>query len=184
MGRNFILKFVEEEVWEQTPIDIQKKKIRFGVLQYWIRIRKKRIERLKMKIKELSSERIEWEKERTMLYHELYEFQNDYIPSVSPTCQKGNSFQWSINLTIGNIKRKVYLGSNKKVRERLDEINNIEKFLPKYNKNIRGGDLIDECRDEIRKIIQKNLINELEKDFKGVNEKWENNQLKMWDFFY
>jgi hypothetical protein len=76
----------------------------------------------------------------------------------------------------------VYLGSNKNVRTRLDEIKDLELFLPKIN-NIKD-DLTKECRKEIRKIIQKNLVTEMEKDYQGVYIRWERNQLKMWDYFY
>ena len=169
-------------VLEQTPLDIQEKKSRFGIIQHYIKVRKKRIERLKKKIKELQLERIEWEKERRNLYDNLSSFQNNYIPSVNPTTQPSQNYQWRINLKIGGLKRSVYLGSNKNVRTRLDEIKDLELFLPKIN-NIKD-DLTKECRKEIRKIIQKNLVTEMEKDYQGVYIRWERNQLKMWDYFY
>ena len=182
MARNYELKWVSEEVWEQTPLDIQEKKKRFGVLQHYIKIRKKRIDRLNKKIKDLKLERIEWEKERLVLYKDLYSFQKSYIPSVNPTTQPGNNWQWGINLTIGNNTKKVYLGSNKKVREKVDEIKDIEIFLPKLNN--KGGELKDELKDEIRKIIQKNLIKEMKEDMEDVIDKFENKRLKIWNYLY
>lgn len=182
MSKKFELKWVDEEVWEQTPTEIQEKKTRFGELQHYIKIRKGRIERLKKKIKDLQLERLEWERERTLLYKDLIGFQKEYIPSVSSTSQPGNNFQWSINLTIGNLKRKKYLGSNKNVRERLDEIKDMELFLPKMT-DIRN-DLSKECKIEIDKIIQRNLVKEMEKDLESVTKKWERDELKMWDYFY
>ena len=182
MSKKFELRWVDDEVWKETPTDIQEKKIRFGVLQHFIKIRKRRIERLKKKIKELQLERSDWEKERTVLYHDLISFQKQYIPSVSPTVQPSNNFQWSINLTIGILKRKKYLGSNENVRKRLDEIKDIDIFSKK--KDDMRNDLTKECREEIRKIIQKNIVKEMENDFDGVTKKWENDELKMWDYFY
>jgi len=182
MGKNYELKWVDEEVWEQTPSEIQKKKTRFGNLQHWIKVRKNRIEKLKKKIKELQLERTEWEKERVVLYKDLSTFQKNYVPSVNPTTQVSNNYQWSINLEIGILKNNVYLGSNKNVRKRLDEIKDIELFLPKMD-DIKD-DLTEECREEIRRIIQRNLVKELEKDYQGVYSRWEKNQLKMWDYFY
>ena len=179
MSKNYQLKYVDEEVWEQTPNEIQEKKKRFTNLQTWIKQRKKRIERLQTKIKLLQNERREWEKERTQLYSELHGFQENYIPSVSPTQQSGNNNQWSINLKIGTLKRKVYLGSDKKVREKLDEIKDVDIFTSKM---YQRDDLSEECREEIRKIIQKNLTREMEEDFEGVNDRWKNNELKMWDY--
>jgi hypothetical protein len=180
MSKRFELKWVDEEVWERTPNEIQEKKTRFGVLQHYIKIRKGKIERLIQKIKVLQLERIEMEKERTSLYKDLIEFQKEYIPSVSSTSQSGNNFQWSINLTIGNLKRKKYLGSNKNVRGRLDEIKDMELFLPQMN-DIRN-DLSQECKREIDKIVQRNLVKEMEDDLKGVVQKWKNDELKMWDY--
>ena len=181
MGKNYELKWVDDDVWEQTPLDIQEKKSRFGIIQHYIKVRKKRIERLKKKIKELQLERTEWEKERTILYTDLSEFQNNYIPSVNPTTQSGNNFQWSINLKIGNLKRKVYLGTNINVRTKLDEIKDTDLFVFKMGTR---DDLTEECREEIRKIIQKNLVKEMEKDYQDVYKRWGKNKLKMWDYFY
>lgn len=182
MSKKFELSWVDDEVWGKTPNEIQEKKTRFGVLQHYIKIRNTRIERLKTKINKLQVERKGWEKERTSLYNELITFQKEYIPTVNPTTQVDNNYQWSINLSIGGKKRKKYLGSNKNVRKRLDEIKDIEIFLPKMT-DIRN-DLTSECREEIRRIIQKNLIKEMESDFKGVVQKWKDNDLKMWDYFY
>jgi len=180
MARNYELRWVDDEVWDQTPLDIQEKKTRFGTLQHWIRIRKKKIDRLNKEIKDLKLGRIEWEKERLVLYKDLHSFQKSYIPKVNPTTQPGNNWQWSINLTIGNNTKKLYLGSNKKVREKVDEIKDIEIFRPKWNN--KGGELNDELREEIRKTIQKNLVYEMKEDMEGVVEKFENKQLKMWDY--
>ena len=182
MSKKFELSWVDDEVWGKTPNEIQEKKTRFGVLQHYIKIRKTRIERLQTKINKLEVERRGWERERTELYKDLIGFQKKYIPSVNPTVQPGNNFQWSINLQIGTIKRKKYLGSNKNVREKLDKIKDIEIFLPKMT-DIRN-DLTSDCRVEIRRIIQKNLVKEMEKDFDGINTKWKNDELKMWDYFY
>lgn len=180
MSRNYQLKYVEDEVWEKTPEDIQNKKKRFGTLQHFIKIRKKRIERLKNKLRELKEERREWEKERTQLYKELHSFQTNYIPSVSPTQQSSNNYQWSLNVDLGNIKRKVYLGSDKNVRYKVDEILQIAKYGPRVND--WKDNLSDECREDIRRIITNNLMKEMEKDNDMIIKKWRNNNLKFWDF--
>lgn len=181
MSKKFELSWVDEEVWSKTPDEIQEKKTRFGDLQHWIKIRKKRIERLKTKINKLQKERREWEKERTSLYNELISFQKEYIPKVNPTPQPGNNYQWSINLDLGGKKRKKYLGSNKNVRSKMDEIKDLELFLPKIGDR---NDLQEELREEIRKIVQRNLVKEMENDFDGVVQRWKDDKLKMWDYFY
>lgn len=182
MSKKFELSWVDDEVWENTPNEIQEKKTRFGILRHWIKIRKKRIERLQTKINKLQVERRGWESERLSLYNELITFHKKYIPTVNPTTQPGNNYQWSINLTIGGLKRKKYLGSNKNVRKSLDNIKDIEIFLPKMT-DVRN-DLTSECREEIRRIIQKNLVKEMENDFEGIVQKWKDDKLIMWDYFY
>lgn len=181
MSKKFELSWVDDEVWEKTPEEIQEKKTRFGVLQHWIKIRKKRIERLQTKINKLQKERRGWEKERTSLYNELISFQKEYIPIVNPTTQVGNNFQWSVNLDLGGKKRKKYLGSDKNVRSKMDEIKNIDIFLPKLGTR---NNLTEELREEIRKIIQRNIVKEMENDFDGVVTRWKEDKLKMWDYFY
>ena len=37
---------------------------------------------------------------------------------------------------------------------------------------------------EIKRIIEKNLVLEMESDLDGVFERWKNDELKMWDYFY
>lgn len=182
MGKKYELKRIEEEIWRQTPLEIREKKYRFSDLRDWIIKNDKSIERYNKKIKKLKSDNREWKKEKNKLKSELHSFQFDYHPSVSPTQQSSKNYQWSINLTIGGLKRKKYLGSNSKVREKVDEVKDIEIFLPKIS-DIRN-DLMKECNEEVRKIIQRNLIKELEKDFDGINEKWKNDELKMWDYLY
>ena len=85
-------------------------------------------------------------------------------------------------MTIGILKRKKYLGSNENVRKRLDEIKDIDIFSKK--KDDMRNDLTKECREEIRKIIQKNIVKEMENNIDVVTKKWENDELKMWDYFY
>lgn len=180
MGKKYELKRIEEEIWRQIPLEIREKKYRFSKLRDLIIKNNKSIKRLSKKIQKLKSDNREWQKEKNKLKTELHSFQFNYRPSVSPTQQSSKNYQWSINLTIGGLKRKKYLGSNNNVRGKLDEITGVEKFLPKI-RDIKD-DLTKECREGIRIIIQKNLINELEKDFDGFNEKWINDELKMWDY--
>lgn len=178
MGKNYQLKYVDEEVWEQTPSEIQEKKKRFNTLQHRIKVRIGSIDRKKVEIKKTQSELSEWKKERNKLLQELQMFQEKIIPSISPYQSKINGYQWSINITLGGVKKTRYLGSNLKVRERLDEI----KDLTLFSKDLYN--LEDECKSGIRKIIQRNLIDDIEKDFDGMINKLKENKLKMWDYFY
>jgi len=181
MSKNYELKRIDEEVWEKTPEKIQLHRKRFSFLRDEIKKSQKKSDRYQKNVIRLKSERKILEKERNTLYHKLFTFQTDNLPSVSPTTQPSNNFQWSINLKLGDIKRKKYLGSNKKVRERLDELNNTGLFTSRMN---AIDDLIKDCREEIRKIIEKNLGKEIEKDKLGVFKRWKKDELKMWDYFH
>jgi hypothetical protein len=182
MGKNYELKRIDEEVWEQTPEHIQEMRRRFSFLRDEITKSNKRIEKYQSTIRKTKIDKKEYEKERTLLYHKLVTFQIGRIPTVSPTVQPGNNYQWSINLTIGDVKRKKYLGSNKKVRERLDEIYHLDIFTSTMNS--LTDDLTEHCRKEVRKIVQKNLMKEMEteKDLVIIFKKWKKDQLKMWDY--
>jgi len=183
MGKKDELKRIEEEIWRQTPLEIREKKYRFSNLRDWITKRKRRIESLEKKLKELKLERREWEKEKNKLFSELHSFQFDYHPSVLPTQQRNKNWQWSVNLTIGGLKRKVYLGSDSKVRSGLDDLKDSSTYTS-LGEKIHTLDGHEQVKVEVTKIIQRNLIKELEKDFEGVNEKWKNNELKIGNYFF
>lgn len=182
MTKKFELKRIDEDVWEQTPLHIQEMRRRFSFLRDEISQSNKKIEKYQNSIRKLKTEKKQLEKERTILYNKLVTFHTENLPSVSPTVQPGNNFQWSINLKIGDISRKKYLGSNKRVRKKLDEIKDFTLYSDRiYNKK---DDLTESCREEIRKIIQKNLIKEMESDSLGVFKRWKKDELKMWDYLY
>jgi hypothetical protein len=71
------------------------------------------------------------------------------------------------------------LGSDKNVRKRIDEVIGEDKYLPIFG---RIDDLSEELTEEIRNTIQKNLIKELQKDFRGVQNRYEKKGLKMMDY--
>ena len=181
MKKNYQLKYVSDEVWEKTPQPIQDKKKKYSTLNGLIKRREGKIERLKKELKSTQELVRENKKERTSLLEELQEFSENYIPSVSPYQSMTNNFQWSVNVKIGNVKKSPYLGSDKKVRKRVDEIKDMEVFEPKMG---QIHDLRDELNEIIRNIIQKNLTKDLEKNFKSVQKKLKENKLKMWDYLY
>jgi len=183
MNRRYELKKVEEEAWEATPEHIQKMRIRFSFLRDEITKSIKKTERYQKSINKEKKVKKEYEIEIKELYQKLVTFQTDNfnIPTVSPTYQEGSNFQWSINLTIGDIKRKKYLGSNRKVRERLDEIKDVDYYTTTINSM---DDWNKQCRVEIQKIIHRNIVAEMNDDLLNVFKKWKKNELKMWDYFH
>tara|TARA_R110001599_G_scaffold214286_2_gene412322 strand:- start:2514 stop:3068 length:555 start_codon:yes stop_codon:yes gene_type:complete len=182
MGRNYELNRIEEDIWEKTPEKIQLKRRKYSQLRDDIIDSNKKIKDFQNRIKKLKDEKKEWEKEKIELYHQLVTFQENSIPSISPTSQEGKNNQWSINFSYGGVKRKKYLGSDKKVREKLDEIKNTDVFVPRYKNKI--DDLNEECGNEVKKVIEKNLMNEMRTEEEQVNilKKWKKDELNMWDY--
>jgi hypothetical protein len=162
-----------------TPEEIQQKKKKYSTLNGIIKKRKSKLERLRREIKTTQQQLNENKKDRTLLLDELQEFSENYIPSVSPYQSSSKSFQWSVNLKIGKLKKTLYLGSDKNVRKRMDEITKEDKYLPVFG---RINDLSEELKEEIRNTIQKNLIEELQKDFRGVQKRYETKGLNMMDY--
>jgi hypothetical protein len=179
LKKNFQLKYVSDEVWKNTPEEIQQKKKKYSTLNGLINKRKGKLERLRREIKSTQQQLNENKKVRTILLDELQEFSENYIPSVSPYQSSSKSYQWSVNLKIGKLKKTLYLGSDKNVRKRMDEINGEEKYLTVFG---RINNLSEELTEEIRNTIQKNLIKELQKDFRGVQKIFETNGLRMMDY--
>lgn len=182
MTKKIELKRLDEDVWEQTPPHIQEMRRRCSFLRDEITKSNKKVEKYQNNIGKLKTQKKNFEKEYINLSRKLITFQTENLPTVSPTVQAGNNYQWSINLTIGDIKRKKYLGGNKRVREKLDEIKDLSLYTSRIN-DLRD-DLTESCREEIRKIIQRNLVKEMESDLLGVFKRWKKNELKMWDYFY
>ena len=179
MKKNFQLKYVSDEVWKNTPEEIQQKKKKYSTLNGLINKRKGKLERLRREIKSTQQQLNENKKVRTILLDELQEFSENYIPSVSPYQSSSNSYQWSVNLKIGKLKKTLYLGSDKNVRKRMDEVIGEDKYLHVFG---RINDLSEELTEEIRNTIQRNLIKELQKDFRGVQKRYETKGLKMMDY--
>ena len=179
MGKNYQLKFVSDEVWNNTPKQIQDKKKKYSNLNGLIKRREGKIERLRKEIKKTQEYLREDRKERTELLEQLQQFSEKYIPSVSPYQSVKNKFQWSVNIKIGDVKKTRYLGSNEKVRIQVDELIGGDMF---YMRMSKMDDLKEELTERIRDIIQKNLTIELEKDFVGIKKKLKEGKIKIWDY--
>lgn len=184
MERKYELKKVDEKVWENTPKKIQDMRRRFSFLRDEFTKSSKKIEKYQRWIKKEKTKKKENETELKELKKKLVTFQVDNfnIPIVSPTYQDHPNNQWSVNLTIGDIKRKKYLGSNKKVREKLDEIKKVNHYTQRMD-NLKD-DFNKECREQIREIIHRNIVKEMDTNLLRVFKKWKKNELKMWDYFY
>ena len=179
MGKNYQLKYVSDEVWDGLSDLMKRKKNNYQGLLYKIKRKESKIERLKREIKETQEEMRLMKSERTTLLEELREFTEKYIPSVSPYQSVYNNNQWSVNLKIGDIKKTIYLGSDKKVRIQVDDIKGFDLFESRQG-NI--DDLSEKLKEIVRDILQKNISRDVERDFEGMRNKLKDKKLKMWDY--
>jgi hypothetical protein len=169
------LHWLDDETWELLPEEIQKDKMKFNTFNSWIKKREKRIENLKIKIGELREKQREWETDRDEIYDKLHKYHKEYGVSVSPTQSpkhSKNSLQWRVNLTIGKESDIFYLGSNKLVRKKVDEVQGWVKYFPDNHKNKDSEDI----KSFIKQKIHKRILGELEKDFDGFMEKFKSKE--------
>lgn len=179
------LHWLDDDTWELLPKEIQKDKMEFNTLNSWIKKREKRIENVKIKIGNLRDGQRVWEKDRDEIYDRLHKYHKEYGVSVSPTQSpklSKNSLQWRVNLTIGKESDIFYLGSNKSVRKKVDEVQGWVKYYPDHQKNKDSNDIKSFVKQKIHKMI----LMELEMDFDGFMKKFNSNEkgekLKLIDY--
>jgi hypothetical protein len=173
-----MIKWLESEEWVNLPEEIKKDILRFNNLCNWVEKRKKRIEGLKTKISELKEERRKWEVERNNLYDKLHKFQNEFKILISPTQSpkySKNQFQWRVNITIGEVKRTLYLGSNKNVRKVLDKSLGVDLYVRTTNKNESTNDM----KRIIVQKIKKRIVTEMENNYGEFITNFEEKKLKL-----
>lgn len=128
--------------WIFVPEYERRKKLDYDKLVYRIKQREKRLAKMGNTISELKKELKEWKKFRTSEYKELVKFHKTFQPSFSISLSKApkvkqssiGSFQtsgnksWTIFVSVGKVKKAVYLGTIKAVNEKLDLIEGRSEF--------------------------------------------------------
>jgi len=173
-----MLKWLERDEWVNLPDEIKKDVLRFQNLNLWIRKREKKIETiLSVTLPELRKEKKKWEVEMNELYDKLHQYQSEYKLSISPTQSpkhSKNEYQWRVNITIGELKRTPYIGSNKMVRKVLDESFGGTEFSSTEKGNKKSDEIkkiiIERVKDGITKKMNENY-DEFISDFGNKNWK-------------
>jgi hypothetical protein len=168
--RNYRLQFIDEESYQLLPPEIRENKLKYHRLDYNIKRREKRIQNTVQKIKELKRELSEWKKERTLLHSQLIEFHETFIPTVSisysgkPKGDKKGEYgysnkSWSITIRLKGRVKNIYLGTDKSVRTKLDEIFNTSEYSESTSKYVEQKRKVQSV---CKKLIQHSIIEELQ----------------------
>jgi hypothetical protein len=172
--RNFRLRFIEKESYDLLPENIMRKKLDYHTHISNIKKREKMIERRVTELNLLKEELREMKLKRTDLYNELFEFHDTFIPTISITYSgkpKGDSKKtdsggvyyhsnnsWSITLRMKKKVKNIYIGTDKVLKERLNEIYETDKFSKLKSQYVEEKKKI---QSEVKKLVEGNIIKEL-----------------------
>lgn len=171
--RNFRLRFIEKESYDLLPENIMKKKLDYHSHISNIKRREKMIEKRVEELNKLKSELRDMKLRRTDLYNELFEFHDTFIPTISITFsgkQKGDkkndsggyyyhsNNSWSITMRMKKKVKNIYIGTDKVLKDRLDEIYETDKFSKLKSQYVEEKKKI---QSEVKKLVEGNIIKEL-----------------------
>jgi len=182
--------------WIFIPIDERKKKLDYDKLLYRINQREKRLAKMANTISELKKELKEWKKFSTSEYKELIKFHKIFQPSFSVSLsmapkmsqketgftKTGGNKSWTIFVTVGKVKKAIYLGTIKAVNEHLDLIEGKSEYfelIPNLYKQHKNR-IISKINELIIPLIRNELVEMLQKD--GSVESFLNSQIKGVDY--
>lgn len=176
------LRFLDEKSFEKLPPELREKKLEYHRKFNQIEKREKHLLKLKETYDIKRKELRRWKTEKTELYNNLFELHNELIPSTfsisygggllessgkSFSTKRWNEYNHSWNITM-RIKGKLftpYLGTDKVVRDRLNEIEDTDIYWDE-SKVIQSGRVQQIITNSIR---EKNKISEIIKSYTEPN---------------
>lgn len=196
--RKKTLSWLSEESFNQLPKELRDMKLEYQRLYTKIQRREKSLVKRYEKYKMDKSELREWKRERTEKFNQLINLHETFVPIVSITYSKERkrwgdiSNTWSITMKLGGKTFNIYIGTDKNVRVRLNELNQTDeyyqeggsvKFKTRYEQEKKR------IQSEVKRYIQPNIVKklrELNEEFNGF-ETWcqlyKNKELKGMNFF-
>jgi septum formation topological specificity factor MinE len=179
--RNFRLRNIEKESYDLLPDHIRDKKNEYQTLVTNIKKREKRIEKVMVDLGKLKEELKEMKLNRTEKYNELFEFHDTFIPTISITYSgkmKGDkkndsggvyyhsNNSWSITMRMKKRIKNIYIGTDKVVKERLNEIYDTDRYSKLKSQYVEDK---KEIQSVVKKLVEGNLIKELIQIVEDVN---------------
>lgn len=196
--RKKTLSWLSEESFNQLPKELRDKKLEYQRLYTKIQRREKSLVKRYEKYKMDKSELREWKRERTEKFNQLINLHQTFVPIVSITYSKKRkrwgdiSYTWSITMKLGGKIFNIYIGTDKNVRIRLNELTQTNEYYQEGGGNkfkTRYEQEKKRIQSEVKRFIQPNIVKklrELNEEFDGF-ETWcqlyKNKELKGMDFF-
>ena len=179
--RNFRLRYIEEESYDLLPDHIRVQKIEYQTLVSHLKKREKRIEKMMIELGTIKDELKKMKLDRTEKYNGLFEFHDTFIPTISITYSgkmKGDkkndsggvyyhrNNSWSITMRMKKKVKNIYIGTDKVLKERLNEIYETDKFSKLKSQYVEEKKQIQSV---VKKLVEGNIIKELIQIVKDVN---------------
>ena len=190
------LRYLDEESFNKLPSEFRDKKLEYHKKYNQIEKREQHLKKLKETYNKKKKDLGEWKKEKTKMYNELFELHNELVPSTFSVSYGGGLLggkyftkrsdeinrSWSITMRIKGITFSPYIGTDKDVRNKLNEIEDTDEYWNSKSiiKSGRVQQIITDNETEkvrIQKIlksyIEPNIIKklvELNKSFNGFEE--------------
>ena len=196
--RKKTLSWLSEESFNQLPKELRDMKLEYQRLYTKIQRREKSLVKRYEKYKRDKSELREWKRERTEKFNQLINLHETFVPTISITMsntpkrwmETNNS--WSITMRYGGKMFNIYIGTDKDVRIRLNELTQTNEYYQEGGGNkfrTRYKEEKKRIQSEVKRYIQPNIVKklrELNEEFNGF-ETWcqlyKNKELKGMNFF-
>ncbi len=204
MGKRRVkeLVYLEKENYDILPKKLREDKLEYQSLYSKIKRRENHLKTLFESYKKKKEELKEWKIQQTEKYSELIDLHDNLVPTISisysgQTDGWYDNNSWSITMRLKSSLFCIYIGTDKNVRNHLNEVLNTTEYWgdqyregkssrKQYKTHYRSD--IKELQGVLYNLIKPNIIKKLvrlNKSFNGYDEwckLYENKKLKGMDF--
>lgn len=202
MGRKRVkqLVYLEKENYDILPKKLRDDKLEYQSLYSKIKNRERSLKKELIKYKKKKEELKDWKIKQTELFNQLIDLHDNLVPTISISFSGQNegwyeNNSWSITMRLKSKLFCIYIGTDKVVREVLNDIYETDEYWNDNNIRGRSREFITKYKKEKKKlqmvlydVIKPNIIRKLvslNKNLDGYNEwlgLYENKKLKGMDF--
>ena len=202
MGRKRVkqLVYLEKENYDILPKKLRDDKLEYQSLYSKIKNRERSLKKELIKYKKKKKELKDWKIKQTELFNQLIDLHDNLVPTISISFSGQNegwyeNNSWSITMRLKSKLFCIYIGTDKVVREVLNDVYETDEYWSDDNIKGRSREFITKYKKEKKKlqmvlydVIKPNIIRKLlslNKNLDGYNEwlgLYENKKLKGMDF--
>lgn len=202
MGRKRVkqLVYLEKENYDILPKELRDDKLEYQSLYSKIKNRERSLKKELIKYKKKKEELKDWKIKQTELFNQLIDLHDNLVPTISISFSGQNegwyeNNSWSITMRLKSKLFCIYIGTDKVVREVLNDIYETEEYWNDNNIKGHSREFKTKYKEEKKKlqkvlydVIKPNIIRKLvslNKNLNGYNEwlgLYENKKLKGMDF--